>query len=407
MLIVGFIFGIIVIVFLMLPYYAKQALIYQSPGIEDYPIFENRTVAAGVGQEWPIDSLAGKIQPDNETLAKIESFEPVAFLVIKSGRIIYEKYWEDYGPESLSNSFSMAKSIVGLLVGAAIDDGYIKSIDQPVADFIPVFRNEKNRDLKIKDVLTMSSGLNWDESYGTLFNTTTEAYYGKNIKEQIYGLEVIEKPGVKFNYLSGNTQLLAMIVEAATNRKISEYASEKFWKPMGAVNDALWCLDDVTGMEKAFCCFNSNARDFARWGKLVLNNGIWNGDTLISPDYIQASVQPADLTDETGNKINYYGYQWWIHDANGWKVPYMRGILGQYVFVVPEENAVIVRLGHKRSDEKKNHHPVDSYLYLETAKKMLMDGLSTETIVKYTGLAKIEIKRLMQGTAIPLHENRL
>jgi len=371
LLIVGFIFGIIVIVFLMLPYYAKQALIYQSPGIEDYPIFENRTVAAGVGQEWPIDSLAGKIQPDNETLAKIESFEPVAFLVIKNGRIIYEKYWEDYGPESLSNSFSMAKSIVGLLVGAAIDDGYIKSIDQPVSDFIPEFSNEKNRDLKIKDVLTMSSGLNWDESYGTLFNTTTEAYYGKNIKEQIYGLEVIEKPGVKFNYLSGNTQLLAMIVEAATDRKISEYASEKFWEPMGAVNDAIWCLDDENGMEKAYCCFNSNARDFARWGQLVLNNGIWNGDTLISPEYIHASVHAADLTDETGNKINYYGYQWWIHDANGWNVPYMRGILGQYVFAIPEENAVVVRLGHKRSDGKKNHHPLDSYLYLETAKKLL------------------------------------
>lgn len=371
LLIVGIVFGLVVITFLMLPNYAKRALIYQSAGIEDYPIFENRTVEAGVGQEWPVDSLASQIKIDDETLAKIEAFEPVAFLVIKNGKIIFEKYWEYYGPESLSNSFSMAKSIVGLLVGAAIDDGYIKSIDQPVSDFIPEFRNEKNKDLKIKDVLTMSSGLNWDESYGTLFNTTTEAYYGKNIKKQIYGLEVIEKPGVRFKYLSGNTQLLAMIVEAAIGRKISVYASDKFWKPMGAVNDALWCLDDENGMEKAYCCFNSNARDFARWGQLILNNGIWNGDTLISTEYIQASIHSADLTDETGNKINYYGYQWWIHDANGWNVPYMRGILGQYVFVVPEKNAVVVRLGHKRSNDRRNHHPVDSYLYLETAKKLL------------------------------------
>ena len=217
----------------------------------------------------------------------------------------------------------------------------------------------------------MSSGLNWDESYGTLFNTTTNAYYGNNIKKLIYGLEVIDKPGVGFKYLSGNTQLLAMVVEAASERKISEYASEKFWKPMGAENDALWCLDNENGMEKAFCCFNSNARDFARWGQLILNNGTWNTDTLISPEYIQASIHPANLTDETGNKINYYGYQWWIHDANGWKVPYMRGILGQYVFVIPEENAVVVRLGHKRSTEYKNHHPLDTYLYLETAKKLL------------------------------------
>ena len=367
----GFVPGFILVAFLMMPGYAKKALIYQSAGIEDYPIFENRTVEAGVGQEWQFDTLFGKIQPDIETLEKIEAFEPVAFLILKDGRIIFEKYWENYGPESMSNSFSMAKSIVGLLIGAAIDDGYIKSIEQPVSDFIPEFVNEKNKDLKIKDVLTMSSGLNWDESYGTLFNTTTNAYYGNNIKKLIYGLEVIDKPGVGFKYLSGNTQLLAMVVEAASGRKISEYASEKFWKPMGAENDALWCLDNENGMEKAFCCFNSNARDFARWGQLILNNGTWNGDTLISPEYIQASIHPANLTDETGNKINYYGYQWWIHDANGWKVPYMRGILGQYVFVIPEENAVVVRLGHKRSTEYKNHHPLDTYLYLETAKKLL------------------------------------
>jgi len=100
LLIVGIVFGILVIVFLMLPGYARKALIYQSAGIEDYPIFENRTVSAGNSQEWPMDSLAGRIQLDDETVAKLETFEPVAFVVIKNRKIIFEKYWEDYGPES-------------------------------------------------------------------------------------------------------------------------------------------------------------------------------------------------------------------------------------------------------------------------------------------------------------------
>lgn len=369
--IVGIVLGVLLLAYLMLPDYAQRALIYQNVGIEDYPIFENRTISAGPEQEWTVDPLEANLKLDEETLTKFEEFEPVAYLIIKNGKIIFEQYWEEYGPESLSNSFSMAKSIVGLLVGAAVDDGFIKSIEQPVSDYIPEFGNEKNKELKIIDVLTMSSGLNWDESYGSLFSTTTEAYYGKNIKELIYGLEVIEKPGIEFKYLSGNTQLLAMVVESASGKTISDYASEKFWIPMGAVNDALWCLDDEDGMEKAYCCFNSNARDFARWGQLILNNGTWNNDTLISPDYIQASIQPANLKDETGNKIDYYGYQWWIHNANDWNVPYMRGILGQYVFAIPEKNAVVVRLGHKRSKEYINHHPSDTYLYLETAKKLL------------------------------------
>lgn len=367
----GIIFGVLIIAYFLLPQYAQRALIYRTVGIEDYTIFNNRTVKTGIGEQWPVDKMAAKLKLDTATLTKFKAYDPIAFLVIKNGKIIFEQYWEGYGPESLSNSFSMAKSIIGLLVGAAINDGYIKSIEQPVADFIPEFATATNKQLTIKNLLTMSSGLNWDESYGSLFSTTTAAYYGKNIKQLIYGLQVLEKPGVEFKYLSGNTQLLAMVVEAASNKKVATYASEKFWKPMGAVNDALWCLDHQDGMEKAYCCFNSNARDFARWGQLIVNKGCWNGKELISPEFIKQATSPANLVDEQGNPVNYYGYQWWIHSANGWHVPYMRGILGQYVFAIPEENAVVVRLGHKRSKEYINHHPADSYLYLQTAKTLL------------------------------------
>ncbi len=372
--IVGIIIIAILVAYFLLPKYAQTALIYQKVGINDYPIFENRRVKTGKAQEWEVDDAFTELEIDAETLQEFEALQTIAYLIIKDGKIIFEQYWDEYDANSLTNSFSAAKSIVGLAIGAAIDDGYINSVFQPVGDFIPEFNTEKNKGLILRDVLTMSSGLNWDESYGSLFSTTTEAYYGKDIRKLIYSLEVEEKSGSEFKYLSGNTQLLAMVVEAATGKPMAEYVSDKFWKPMGAVNKALWCLDDEDGMEKAYCCFNSNARDFARWGQLVLNNGVWGQDTLVSPEYVEVSVTPAShLTDDTGNAIDYYGFQWWIQNVNGWNVPYMRGILGQYVFVIPDENAVVVRLGHKRSSEKKNHHPVDTWLYLETAKQIIND----------------------------------
>ena len=372
--IIALIVVILVSAYFSLPKYAQRALIYQKVGIDDYTLFENRTVAVAQPQEWDTDPAASGLKLNAKTIKEFDELQTIAYLVIKDGKIIFEQYWGGYGTKSLTNSFSMAKSIIGLLIGAAIDDGYIKSIEQPISDFIPEYKNSTNQNLKIKDVLSMSSGLNWDESYGSLFSTTTEAYYGKNIKDLIYSLKVIEQPGIEYKYLSGNTELLAMVIETATGKKVAEYTSVKFWKPMGAVNEALWCLDDKDGMEKAYCCFNSNARDFARWGQLVLNNGIWNNDTLISPEYVKMSTAPAShLTDETGNNINYYAYQWWVQQLNGHDVPYMRGILGQYVFVIPNRNAVVVRLGHKRSTEKTNHHPNDSYLYLKTAQKLLND----------------------------------
>lgn len=372
--IIGVVLAVLVVVYLFLPKYAQRALIYTTVGIEDYSIFSNRVIETGSGDEWQVDKLATKLEIDAATLEKIEAYNPVAFLLIKDEKIIYEHYWDDYGAESLSNSFSMAKSVVGLLVGAAIDDGFIESVEQPVSEFIAEYNSPNNEHLTIKDVLTMSSGLSWDESYGSLFSTTTDAYYGTDIKNLIYSLDVNEESGVKFKYLSGNTQVLAMVVEAASGKRISQYVSEKFWKPMGAVNDALWCLDDEDGMEKAYCCFNSNARDFARWGQLVLNKGKWNGKTLISEQFITDATKPASyLKDNEGSPVRFYGYQWWVHHINDWEVPYMRGILGQYVFAIPEENAVLVRLGHDRDTEQTNYHPNDTYLYLETAKQLLDD----------------------------------
>ncbi len=363
---------VVAIVLFLMPRYAWKALWYQMPDIDDYKIFYNRVVKAGNYQPWDVAVEYNSTVLADSTTQAMRSYEPVAFLVIRDQKIIYEKYWEGYSDSSLSNSFSAAKSIVSLLVGAAWDEGYIKSLDQKVADFLPSFKKDGKDKVTIKDLLTMSSGLKWNESYSSLFSQTTEAYYTDDLRGMVNHLKMMEKPGHRHYYRSIDTEVLAMVIQAATGRTISEYASEKFWKNMGAHFDALWCLDHKNGMEKAYCCFNTNARDFARWGQLILNHGKWGKKQLVSENYIDQAVSPASyLTDEDGNQVDYYGYQWWIIHYKGYKIPYMRGILGQYVFAIPGKNAVVVRLGHKRSDELIGPNRKDIFVYLDAAFQIL------------------------------------
>jgi CubicO group peptidase (beta-lactamase class C family) len=365
----------ILIIYLALPQnkYLRKALIYQTVDIDDYKIFENRTISNGKHQPWMLAANYNKKAIPEKYLNFFSDLQTVAFLVIKDTAIVHESYYRGYNSESVSNSFSMAKSIVGLLVGCALDDGSIKSLDQKVSEFIPEFNTESNKLLTIRNLLTMSSGLNWDERYKSPFSLTTKAYYGEDLNSLIKDLKVIEKPGVQFKYLSGNTQILSFIIEKATGKNLSTYASEKLWKPLGAQNNALWSLDKANGVEKAYCCFNSNARDFARFGQLILNKGKWQGKQLVSEKYIEQATSPAsELINEYGQKpLDYYGYHWWIMEYRNHKVTYMRGVLGQYVFVIPDLNMVIVRLGEKRCSLKTHNIPSDIYVDLNLAMELI------------------------------------
>lgn len=356
------------------PAYLKTAIKYRTPDIDDYKIFENRTISAGNYIPWELTDDYNKKHIKKVTQEKINKLDPVAFLMVQGGKIKYEKYWHGYSDSSLSNSFSMAKTIISLLVGIAIDEGYIKNVDQKVGDFIPEFAQKPNDVLSIKDLLTMSSGLNWDEAYSSPFSITTQAYYGNDLFGLIKDLKVVEEPGVQWEYLSGNTQVLAFVLKNATGKNISDYASEKLWKPLGAKNEALWCLDKKNGMEKAYCCFNSNARDFARIGQMVLNDGMFKGVEIVSKKYIDDATKPAiNLANDKGKLVDFYGYQFWIVQYKSYKIPFARGILGQYIFVIPDKNAVVVRLGHKRSDKRtySSEMPDDIYLYLDAAMEIL------------------------------------
>jgi CubicO group peptidase (beta-lactamase class C family) len=358
-------------IFLFIPSntYIRRALAHGNVNIDDYKIFENRTIENSNPIPWKEAENYNQKSIPTHYLPIIKNLGTVAYLVVKDTAIVFEQYWGGYNDSSFSNSFSVAKSIVSLLVGCAIDDGFIKSVDQPVGDFLPEFKIGDNQQLTIKHLLTMSSGLNWNESYQSLFSTTTESYYGQDLKTMVLNLKVVEKPGVQFKYLSCNTQLLSLIIEKATGKTLSEYASERLWKPLGAEHKALWCLDKENGVEKAYCCFNSNARDFARFGQLALNNGSFNGKQIVSKKYITEATSPANwLLDEDGKTpLQNYGYQWWIMKHHGHKVIYARGILGQYIFIIPEKNMVVVRLGHKRCPLRSGGLPADVYIWLNLA----------------------------------------
>lgn len=342
--------------------YIYMTLIYTYPGIDDLNIFSTRLVNDSVPQPWPqsVEYNKKKLNPELEN--ELQKRESVAFLVVKNDSVIYEQYWDHFIANSLCNSFSMAKSIVGILTGIAVHDGLI-SINDPVGKYIPEFNNGNNSKLTIKNLLTMSSGLNWDESYNSLFSKTTEAYYGTDLDKLVTKLKVVEEPGRIFRYMSCNTVILALVISKASGMSISDYAAKYLWKPVGATQPAYWSLDHSDGLEKAYCCFYATARDFARIGKLYLNDGKWNGQTIVPEDYVKASVTPNGLKDESGNTIDYYGYQWWLINFEAHKIFYARGILGQYIIVIPDEKIIIVRLGKLRGEKTSDNQYTDMIAY--------------------------------------------
>ena len=308
--------------------------------ISDYEYFENREIKNSIPQPWLLHEKYNSVT-QSENLKKLnEERKTKSFLVIKNDSIVFEKYFEDHKPSSLSNSFSVAKSIVTSMMFKAIMEGKIKGLDQPLSDYFVDYIAGVESELTVGDLASMSSGMKWKEKYYSVINITSESYFSDDLRSVILGQERIDKPGQKFRYSSGDTQLLAMVIELATKTTLTNYLSEKFWKPMGAENSALWQIDSKnSGMEKAYCCIASTARDFARFGKLYINKGKWNDEIILDPSYIDLSINPV-FEDSP-----YYGYGWWLYNYEGKKVFTMNGHRGQFVISFPDENIIIVRQG--------------------------------------------------------------
>ena len=313
-----------------------------SPGINRYHIFKNRIVAAGTPKFWDTAKSYDKRTMPDSCAKFLKKTGTAAYLIIRNDSICYEKYFDGYSDTSHTNSWSMAKSIISILVGVAIKEGKIKGVDEKVSDFIPTYNKGLDSLLKIKDLLTMSSGIDFGESYTNPFGYAARALYGNNVIWETLRHHCKQMPGKEYFYQSGNTELLGYILTKATGETVSEYASEKLWKPIGAREPAFWSLDHKNGMEKTFCCFNSDARDFARIGMLMLDSGTCDGKEIISKKYFIESTE--------GQTVHYYGYQWWIGRTEKHKLFWAEGFLGQFVIVIPDKKMVIVRLGKENAN---------------------------------------------------------
>ncbi len=334
--------------------------------LDDYTYFDNRVIKKGKAQPWALHTNYNKVKPTQRLNEVNKELGTVAYVIIKNDSLWHESYYDGYGKDSKSNSFSMAKSIVSAAMFKAIMEGKIKNPDQKVSDYFPEFGKGLAAKLTVGDLSSMATGLDWNEHYSSAFSITTRAYFGDHLEQTMLNVGVIQEPGKKFDYVSGATQLLAMVIVKATGEHLADYVSKSFWQPMGMEQDALWQLDHKDGIEKAYCCIASNARDFARFGKLFLHKGNWNGMQILDSAYVDKMITPRFPESPQ------YGYGWWLNDYLGKKMYYMRGHLGQFCIVVPEDNIVIVRLGHvKGLQTETDPHSNDFYVYVDEAYKMM------------------------------------
>lgn len=366
---------ILAVAYASLPYYARQALIHWMPVIDDLETFHRHTVHHNPDSiwHWPLSAHYNRYRLSENDAHYLDSLHTVSFLVISHDSIVFESYRDGWNDTLTSNIYSATKTIVGLLTGIALDEGKIHSLDDPVSHYIPAYTKGMQADVTLRHLLTMSGGMAWDEAYASLFSVTTHGYYGNDLYDLVTNLEVVDKPGVQYSYRSGETQLLAFVIEAATGQTLSEYAEKKLWKPMQAERDAYWLLDKKDGDEKAFCCFHTTARDVARFARLLLHRGNWQGRQLVSETYMDEMMRPASyLKNQWGkDSLSYYGFQTWIMDYHGMRCPYMRGMLGQYIIAIPDMDAIVVRLGRKRCDVYNREITTDITRYMDIAMKVL------------------------------------
>jgi CubicO group peptidase (beta-lactamase class C family) len=357
---------VVVIGYLSAPnFYLTRAIFWGESDYKDLEKFPARTIH-NAPPAFHLDELRadnpyasqiediGNRSTNGSLVGYLESSGTTAFLVIHDDELLYERYFDNYDETSVNTSFSMAKSFASALVGIAIDEGHIRSVDEPITNYIPELLEKDKRfgSITIRNLLTMSSGIKYEEGGDLPWSEEsddTKTYYATDLRALALNCEIEGKPGEYFEYNNYNPLLVGLILERSTGMPVARYLQERLWKPMGMEADGSWSLDSTTsGFEKMESGLNARARDFARFGMLFAKEGKWEGRQLISRGWIEESTRRDTSTDPSSE----YQYFWWVNTPDGGGTPHFsaRGKYGQYIYVAPEKDLVIVRLGKEEGE---------------------------------------------------------
>lgn len=299
------------------------------------------------GGEWLVDApeahgMDPAVLEGAREYAFADGMNTQGVVVVRDGVIVSEWYADGAGPGSWAASWSMAKSVASALIGIAIDEGKIPSVDEPMTTWFPEWAGTDREAITLRHVLQMESGLDWDEDYDP------NALFESEIIQMVFEADQLAfaasrpaevAPGSRWNYSSGDSMLLSAVLEQATGMPADEYARAKLFDPIGMTQVEWW--RDARGHTLTYCCLDATSRDFARFGLLYLRNGTWGDEQVVPAAWVDESL--AGSTASGGR----YGYQWWLDGGDGerYRAFSARGHDGQYIYVIPELDLVVVRNG--------------------------------------------------------------
>lgn len=330
-----------------------RSVVMLAPNTNDYRHDPQALVANGdkINEFHETDqhtSLSKKIKISLQANQKMEldsfskMFGTEAFLIIRNDSILYEAYSPNKDNRTRVSSFSISKAIVTTLVGVAINEGFLKSTNQNVGEFLPEWKEKGFRDLQIKHLMQHTSGMRFNKSIYNPTSDQVQFYYGRNLYRRMKRRKPEMAPGENFDYQSANTILLSLLLEKATGMPITDYLETRIWIPLGMESSASWSLDrkGKKGVVRTFCCLQAIARDFAKLGKLWLQDGQWKNSHLLPEGFMQSILKSPN------SKGRYRsGFRIVSNDSN---IFYTSGLLGQYIYLFPDKNLMILRFGEHR-----------------------------------------------------------